>query len=340
MSDLSRIADKVGRTGKIEAPDVLDVRRVVYADDAKISKEEAEAMFAIERHRTKPSLEWSALFVEAMSDHVLNQVAPAGYLSDDNAAWVVRQISASKLPSTDAHVELVTRLIENAREVPASFSAFALRLVKETVIYSDGRTADGRELGSGCVTDADLELLSRIVWGAGGEGQLAVSREEAEALFAISDATTGANNCEAFNDFFACAIGNYLLGATGRAVPSRDAALSWEMEAAYKVDVLAALSRVLAASPRALSPNFVADTLRNVRSLSEDVDFRYEAENRAREAAAAVASIMTPEKAGWLLENIDKNGVMSPSEKALVRFVARESAALDASLRGAVEKAD
>ncbi len=340
MQDLARIAEKVAASGRVESADLLEVRRNVYSGDATISQAEAEALFAIERRRRIHNPDWSALFVEAMTDHLLHQVAPAGYLSADNAAWVTRQIMACKSPSADVQVELVSRLIEEAREVPASFSAFALQLVKETVIHSDGTDAAGRPLGIGRVTDADLALLSRILWGAGGEGQLAVSREEAEALFAISDATTGADNCEAFNDFFARAIGNYLLGATGRAVPSREDALRWETDSTYKIDTLAALSRVVAASPRALSPNFLADTLRNVRSLGEDVDHRQEAENRARAVANEVASIMSPEKAGWLLDHIDRNGVMTPSEKALVRFVARESAALDASLRRAMEKVE
>lgn len=336
--DLSDIVDRVALTGEIDPADVLAVRRAVYGDDGQISTTEAEALFAIEGARRVHCPEWSSLFVEALTDHVLNQQPPAGYLSQDNADFVQRQIERHKEPSTDGCVELVTNLIEKAREVPPAFSAFALRLIKNAVIYADGPDAQGRLLGAGRVTEADVALLSRILWGAGSEGLLAVSRDEAEALVAIADATAGADNTAAFDDLFARAIGNYLLGATGRAVPSRDTALRWETEPGYKVDVLATLSRVLAQSPQALDPEFVVDTLKNLRSFSENVEHELAIQNRAREAADAVSAVMTPEKAGWLLDHIDKNGVMTSPEKALVRFVAHEAAALDVSLAGAIAK--
>ncbi len=338
MQNLSDIAQRVARTGAVTEADVQEIRRIVYSGDATISQEEAAHLFAIERGRRHYAAHWSQLFVEALTDHVLNQVPPTGYLSEANATWVESQINASKEPSSDVHVELVARLIEQAAEVPAEFSAYALRLVKDTVIYADTTDALGRGLGAGLVSDADLELLSRILWGAGSEGQLAVSREEAEALFAIADATTGAANSDEFDDFFARAVGNYLIGATGRAVPSRETALRWATDREYKIDVLGALSRVLAATPRALSPNFVAELLKPVRTLGQDVDAAIAACERAREAAAIVAEVLTPEKAGWLIDRIDRNGTITPAEQALARFVARESAALDASLKGIMSK--
>jgi hypothetical protein len=338
MPNLSDIAARVAKSGVIDDTDVLEIRRAIYSGDCTISQAEAASLFAIERGRRHYARGWSELFVEALCDHVLVQQAPAGYLSEANAAWVEGQIKASKDPSTDVHVELVTRLIERAVEVPPSFSAFALRLVKDAVIYADTPDAAGRELGSGYISEADLDLLSRILWGAGSEGHLAVSREEAEALFAIADATNGAANSDEFDDFFARAVGNYLIGATGRSVPSRETALRWACEREYKIDVLGALSRVLAATPRALSSNFAAELIKPVRTLGQDVDAAIAACERAREAASAVAAVLTAEKAGWLIERIDRNGVITPAEQALARFVAREAAALDASLKGIMSK--
>lgn len=334
---LSDIAERAALSGKIDPADVLAVRRAIYGD-GRISTEEAEALFRVEAGRKVHCDEWSTLFVEALTNHVLNQLPPSGYLSQENADFVQGQIAGHKEPSTDCDVELVANLIEKAREVPPAFAAFALRLVKDAVIFADGPDAHGRPLGSGRVSEADVGLLSRILWGAGGEGLLAVSREEAEALVAIADATAGADNAPQFDDFFARAIGNYLLGATGRPVPSRETALRWETEPGYKVDVLGVLSRVLAESSRALDPEFVKDTLSNLRSLGENVEHELAVQNRARDAADAVAAVLTPEQAGWLLAHVDKNGVMTSPEKALVRFVAQEASALDVSLADTIAK--
>lgn len=339
VQQLEAIAKRVAPTGVVSVEDAQAVRRAIYAGDCKVDVAEAEALFAIERARKSHCTEWSTLFVEALTDFVIKQQAPAGYLSEDNAAWLEAQIKRRKQPTSDGDVALAVNLIETAAEVPAAFAAFALRLVKDAVIYDDATDAQGRKMGSGRVSKADVDMLKRILWGAGSEGHLAVSRDEAEALFAISDATTGADNVKEWDELFARAIGNYLLGATGRAVPSREQALRWQTESSYKIDVLGALSRVLQASPQALDHKFIVETIAGAGSLGQDLEREHVRQNATRAAATAVAEIMTPEKAGWLLDHIDKNGVMTSAEKALVQFVAREAAALDASLKGAVEKA-
>lgn len=338
MTDLAALAQTIAVTGIVTADDILAVRRAVFADGI-VSRAEAEAIFAIERARTVHSDAWSELFVEALSDYALNQEMPVGYLANETAAWIVAQIGKRKTPSTDADLEFVTNVIEKAREVPPSFSAFALRMAKTEVIYGDGPDARGRMHAHGRVTDADVITLKRILWGAGCEGHLAISREEAEALVAIADATTGADNVPEFEDLFARAIGNYLIGATGRSVPTRADALHAQTRGEYQ----ASLQGALGAFHKMLRPT--GTDLReglHMRSLTEETLRASEAEhssrNEARATAMAVAEVMTPDKAGWLLDHVGRNGVMNGPEKALVRFIAREASALDGSLRDVIAR--
>ena len=317
---------------------------MVFADGI-VSRAEGEAIFAIERARTIHSDGWSELFVEALSDYALNQEEPVGYLSESTAAWIAAEISKRKAPSTDADLELVTNIIEKAREVPLTFSAFTLRMAKTEVIYGDGPDARGRMHVHGRVTEADVITLKRILWGAGSEGQLAISREEAEALVAIADATTGADNDAAFEDLFARAIGNYLIGATGRAVPTRSEALEARTRGTYQASLSGALSAFQKLGRQHIRPDDLRegwDMVRHSRTLTDQVSLATEAEhhasNDARETAMAVAEVMTPDKAGWLLDHVGKNGVMTGPEKALVRFIARESSALDASLKDVITR--
>lgn len=314
------IAKRVCASGRIEGADVLAVRRAVYGGDCLVSRAEAEAVYAVERGRRVHCREWSNFFVEAMTDFVLNQELPVGYMSGENAAWVEGQIKRRKEPSMDGDMAIVANVIERASAVPASFSAFALRLAKEAVIYGDGLDAAGRVHASGRVDEADVAMLKRILWGAGSEGLLAVSRDEAEALFSIADATTGAANDPEFNDLFAKAIGNYLLGATGRAVPSREMALKWQTPVAYKVDVVRSLSQILRERGK-INAKFLKDT--QAATLAQEVE---------------VAAIMTPEKAQWLTDRIEKNGLMNGPEKALVRFIEREASDLGVDLSGVFAK--
>jgi predicted anti-sigma-YlaC factor YlaD len=316
--DLQAIAAAVAATGQIGADHVAAVRRAVYGGDCTVSAVEAEALFDIERARRAPHREWSDLFVEALSDYALNQVAPAGYLSEDNSAWIEAQIKRRKEPSMDGDLALVAQLIEQAREVPPSFSAFALRLAKDAVLYGDGPDARGRMHAHGRVTDADVAMLQRILWGAGSEGLLAISREEAEALFAIADATTGADNVATFDDLFAKAIGNYLIGATGRAVPDRETALRWDDAGSYKADAVAMMRKMLSSAPD------FAGALREP-TLAQSIADEHAQRNMLRDVEIEIAAILTPDKASWLHERIARNGVTNGPEKALLAFIERES---------------
>ena len=335
MASLGEISHAIALSGAVGPADIVALRRAIYADGI-VSRAEAEALFAIERARTAHSDGWSELFVEALTDYALNQEPPTGYLSADTAAWIAAGIGRRKTPSTDADLELVTNLIEKASEVPPSFSAFALRLAKTEVIYGDGPDARGRQHSPGRVTQADIIVLQRILWGAGSEGLLAISREEAEALFAIADATTGADNVPEFDDLFAKAIGNYLLGATGRQVPSRETALRRETAAPYTADVTRVLSGMFAAGVP--DPRFIGTTLRTAATLAQDVEDAHAHRNMVREVEMEIAAIMTPDKAGWLLDRINKNGTMNGPEKALLRFIEREACSLDPSLKGVLAK--
>jgi hypothetical protein len=319
--ELQEIASRVVASGRVEASDVLAVRRAVYGGDCLVSRAEAEAVYAIERARTTPSQEWSAFFVEALTDFVLNQEQPAGYLSAENAAWLGTEIKGRKQPSMDGDIAVVANLIEQAREVPSSFSAFALLMAKDAVVYGDGVDARGATHVSGRIDAADVALLQRILWGAGGEGQLAVSREEAEALFAIADATTGADNVPAFDDLFAKAIGNYLLGATGRAVPDRATALRFENVGSYKSNVVAMMGQMLSSAPD------FPGALRE-QSLGAIVEDEHAHRNMVRDVETEVAAILTPAKAEWLADRIARNGLTNGPEKALLAFVEREATKL------------
>jgi hypothetical protein len=342
MTDLIQIAADIKARGTIAETDIAAIRRSLFADGI-VSRIEADALFKIERARTNHLPGWSELLSEALTDYCIRQEPPEGYLSEDTASWVMAEITEVKHPSTDAEIELLINIIEKAREVPVGFSAFALNHVKTMIMYGGGPDARGRQHHGGRISEADIHALERILWGAGTEGHMAISREEAEALFAIAEMSTGAENDDRFEDMFAKAIGNYLLGATGRPVPPREVALRWETEETH-LDAARLLRSVMQTYSTAdwsklRDRDFWADSIRP-RTLAQDVDAAFEAQLKAREAAEAAASIMTPDKAAWLLDRIGKNGVMSPPEKALARFIARNASRLDPSLARMMDKAE
>ncbi len=335
MVEIAQFAKLVASSGKVEASQIAELRRAIYSDGI-VSRAEAEVLFEIERARKTHIDAWSEMFVEALTDYALNREPPSGYLSQDTAGWLIGQITKHNVPSTDAEIELLINIIEKASEVTPAFSAYALRLVKDMVIYSDGTDARGRSHGGMAVTEADVDSLQRILWGAGGEGRMAVSLDEAEALFSISHASAGAANDPHFDDLFAKAVGNYLLGATGRSVPPREVALRRETEGAYRADVVSVLSRALASVTKIESARHILETIKE--TFDDSMDVAFEKSNFERDVAIDAAEIITQQKAGWLLDHVGQNGVMTAPEKALVRFVAREASAIHPSLTPLIEK--
>ncbi|MBS0242985.1 MAG: hypothetical protein JSS20_12470 [Proteobacteria bacterium] len=334
MTDLEDFARGIAARGKVTDADVASLRCAIYSDGL-VSREEAAALFAIERTRKGFLAGWSALFVEALTDYSMHREPPEGYLADETASWLITEISKRKPPSSDVEIALLIKIVETAREVPPAFSAFALGHVKSMVIYGGGTDARGRPYDGGRVSEADVDALQRILWGAGSEGLMAVSRDEAEMLVSIAEMTAGADNDPRFDDLFAKAIGNYLLGATGRSVPPREVSLRWETEDTH-LDAARLVRAVMQTHSSAdwskfRDRDYWVDSLRP-RSLGDDLEAAFEAQLKAREAADDAASIMTPDKAAWLLDHIGRNGRMTAPEKALARFIARNASRLDPAL--------
>ena len=99
-------------------------------------------------------------------------------------------------------------MLDKARWVPQSLVRFALDQVKEAIIDGAGPLRVGKALGAASVSEADVDLLRRILYSFGGDGNIAVTQAEAEVLFDIDAATAEADNHPSWSDLFVKAIAN------------------------------------------------------------------------------------------------------------------------------------
>ncbi|MBL8588997.1 MAG: hypothetical protein JNK46_10755 [Methylobacteriaceae bacterium] len=333
---LDLVLDEAVRDGAIADGEVRAVRRALYGEGAPVG-EAMRLLWEADKKRKAHSPEWSALFVEAALDVAIRETPPHGYFPADKAQKVIEALGEKTEARVDTVLEALVSIIEKAQDVPTDFSAFVLRKLKNAVIYSDETTASGEKLTPGVIGLPELALIRRTVWGAGGEGLLAVSRAEAEALFDIADATAGAPNAPEWEEFFARAVGNYLIGATGRTPLSRQEAFSaWHTD--YESDMVGMLGKMLAGAARTMRGQGIGEAL-NERSLSDRVALRIHAEEEARAAARDQAEKLTGEKADWLLERVRRNGLVSGPEAKLLQFVKREAILLSPELRKLVDEA-
>ena len=102
---------------RVTAQDVAWLRREVFAD-GEVSREAADELFAVSRAGMSNATEWSELFVEMITEHVVWQARPTGVVSDADAEWLLAR--ADECMSVEALAALVNVLAE-AHRVPQWF---------------------------------------------------------------------------------------------------------------------------------------------------------------------------------------------------------------------------
>lgn len=217
MDELRQVAKR------IDASDVVSLLREVYPEGVR-GRNEAEALIAFDREFSDPAPEWRGFMAEAVADHLVRRSEPAGIVTDEKAAWLMRSLAPSGRISTAAGIQTLLRTFELAGDMPPALCAFAIRELWRAIITAEGPAVAGRPHFSRVLDSKDVALLRRIL--EAGKG--AISAQEAEALFDLHDAVAGSKNHASFEDLFYRAITNYLLQASGKEVPSRREALARE----------------------------------------------------------------------------------------------------------------
>jgi len=90
------------------------LRREVFAD-GEVSRDMAEALFAIERSNIEKCPEWTEFLVEMITEHVVWQSRPTGVVNESQAEWLIARIDECR--SMGALAALVNVLTE-AHRVP------------------------------------------------------------------------------------------------------------------------------------------------------------------------------------------------------------------------------
>ena len=99
--------------------DVTHLRRRVLRFGF-VTRSEAEALFEIDAAPCAKPESWTALFVEALTDHIVWQSRPTGVVSPEQAAWLLARADGAK---TLTRLALLVNILAEAHQVPASFLA-------------------------------------------------------------------------------------------------------------------------------------------------------------------------------------------------------------------------
>lgn len=322
--------EDVIKRGSIRANDVAGLRFAVY-EDGLIGADEAERLIELNRRCPVQDHSWAELFLESITDYLVNQAKPEGYVTADNAAWLISRIATDGAVATKSELELLVNVIDRARWAPVSLSRLALDQVRLAVASGAGPLRDADGVGAGSITSSEIELLRRIVYAYGGDGNIAVTRDEAEVLFAINDALGPDYDDAEWRDLFVKAITNVVMAASGYNVPTREEALQREQildNPAEKVSPAAMLVSMVRAGLGGLHDAYALQTAEE-RALA-----RLERQRIEIITGEAIAS----DEATWIGERLGRDGVLSVSERALVAHLISESPSVDPALGELLQK--
>jgi len=321
---LSQILGRLSGAEQLTDDDVLALRRAVYEDGA-ISISEADGLFELsDSVRVKPE-SFGEFFMEAVTDFLVRQTLPYGYVDDANATWLITRISKDGLVETMTELRLLVNVLKTATDSTDRLVGFALSQIKHAVLEGSGVIGRGRNLEAGKITQVDVELLRNIIYACGGDRHIAVSRTEAEVLFDLNDATRGADNAPQWQDLFVKGIANYLMFLSTYQTADRDEALRRERWMESRGDLgLGSMLRKLK----------FKDVIAEFTGSAAKEEAAHNARlTEAQNAAVRRAENIDPEEAAWLSSRIGRDGDYDENEKALMAFLEAESPFLHISLK-------
>lgn len=307
--------EAIGADGYVTADEVLFLRRTVFSDGI-VSCDELDALFALGDRAPEGDIEWPQFFAEAAADFYLREEEPNGYLTDAEftslKARVTRDGYANQLERM-----LLIKLMETAIETPKELSAFTGGQIKAAIM--------GKPAGPS-VDKNEVMLIRRWLFATGGDAHVAVTKNEAELLFAINDAVRNSENNPAWNELFIQGIINHLMASLGYSAVSREEAIrrhKWVSD--HSINVGRFLQRMFIG---------VFDAFKTAKEKTV-----YEEKAEARDAAVASAEKITPQEAEWLADRIGRDGTFDANEEKLIARMKELEADLPETLKTLVNRA-
>lgn len=308
--DPSARRSSFGKRKPVDSQQLRGLRSEVWSSGS-VSTAEAEKLFDKNR-TTAPSAEWNDFFIEAICEFLLSQGEPRGYVTEDEATWLLRHVNHDGKVETRTELELIVKLLERAEYAPPTLRRFALRAIEQTVLTGKGPTRSGRAK-RGLIDDSEVALIRRLIFAPAGDGPAIVSATEAEMLFRLKDATLGKDNSPEWKKLFVQGVANHLMGHQSYVPPSPEEELG--LEAPYKSEpfrhVMSKLGQDIA------TPREVEDSLFGPDEDTATEKFEHGVEKDAR---------VTPAGSDWLERLFEGNGgtARDEYEQALLDFLAEE----------------
>jgi len=304
-------------------PDVLAMRRAFY-EDGHISDQEAAKLFDIAGQMDDGNDDWAHFFAEALTDYVVHQAKPAGYVSEDNANWLIAQVERDGHVKAHCELAMLVKVLDSATSVPERLTIFTLNMVKDAVLAGNGRLLGNQHLQPGVLGKAEVALVRKAIFAVGGEGNITVSRAEADFLFDLNDAVADAPNHPSWQLLFRQGITNHLMAANNYTPMTQERAEQVEAWVdAPSEGVAGFFSKMLGATPS---------------DEGQSQQDWYAEENKREATNVAASEKLDQDEVSWLKARIGRDGGLHANEVEVLRFIRDECPDIHTGLEDLLRK--
>lgn len=326
--------DEIRRRGNIRDSDVVRMRAVYDASDS-VSVADIETLFALHAATPIQDPTWTDFFVAAITEYIVHQALPDGYVVAENARWLIDHVTTFGRIETSTEMTLLVRVLETARWTPPTLAAFALDQIRHAVETGSGPLRAARDVPAGTITSDEVDLAGRCLCALGGGTNMPATRVEADALFAINRAIVAGGSPLAWTALFVRVIGSSVLASMGHAVPSRRE----QLDSIASADVMPEFMTLflgprdsLGQSPHASVAKAPAAcrVWRSAPVLSAEERALVRLERQRLEIVTNEVIEETTDL--WLMDRLSEKLEQDASETALLAYVSREASNLSAEL--------
>jgi hypothetical protein len=304
------LADKAAVDGEVSLEEVLGLRASAWTN-GRIDEIEIGALFDLNDHLKDRSSEWVDFFVEAVSDYLVDNGIPKGYVRQDDAEAVIERIEVDGRVDSMAELLLLEKLFNKATVIPDVLKAFALAQIEAAVLTGEGPTRSGQAIAPGGINAEECRLLRAFIFASGGDRPAAVSKAEAQALFRIKASSVDHDNAPEWKQLFVQGVGNYLQGFSSAEPLSAERAAELE---AFMNDTAVNIGRFFA---RVADTNPVEAKDAARAEMAEDGDYL------DFDDEVTAAAEVTSEEQAFLDSALNADGQIDALEKALLEFIAK-----------------
>ena len=285
------LADKV-----IDPAEFSQLRRKIF-DDGHVSLQEADMIFLFDMQAESLPEGWADFFVGAITDFLIRQTLPTGYVDSIHSAWLMERIEYDDQINEDTEMELLLNILRLAVDVPRDLEVYALNKVRDKII---SRGLNGQL----SIQAQDVDLLKRVLYASSGSGGFSICREEAQFLFELDEICQHAENAPEWQKLFVGATANHLMTMGAPKLLDRQTMKELQ-EKPLKMDW----------------------SLSGIKSSFFAWESEYKNKEQSfflNETAMQEAEAITALEADWLVKHLNRDGVLSLNERALLKFIKEE----------------